>query len=56
MTTLEQDCVIASEAGYAEVMGAELLAEMNAAEIAELGAERALWLDDERNTLENIQR
>ena len=56
MTTLEQDCVIASEAGYAEVMGAELLAEMNATEIAALAAERALWLDDERDTLEDMQR
>ena len=99
MNTLETDCVIASEEGYAQAMGVQDTVKPELAcpicqhepgwleilrneeyivchkcgaiynvevtpqtkleselAVAALAAERALWLDDERDTLEDMQR
>ena len=99
MDAYEQDCIIASEFGYAQAMGTEVTIQTGLSypicqhepgwleiirnenyvvcykcgniygievtpqtkleselAVAELGAERTLWLDDERDTLEDMQR
>ena len=99
MNTLETDCVIASEEGYAQAMGTEVTIQTGLScpicqhepgwleiirneeyivcfgcgniygievtpqtkleselAVAALAAERAQWLEDERNTLKDIQR
>ena len=48
--------IAASEEGYATEMGAALMAEMTDAEIAELGAERDAWLQDQRYMQSDIER